>query len=68
MIIDKIFANCPVIKTTHNYYGNFICYRSTDLIQALFDPVLFSEGTDEADETRTYMMFTQLLTEAEGTY
>lgn len=36
----------------------------TDLIQDLFDPVAF--GTEVADETRAYMMFTRYLTEAEG--
>jgi len=39
-----------------------------DLIQALFDPVAFSEGIEEADEMRTYMMFSRFLTEAEGTH
>ena len=41
---------------------------SIDLIQALFDPVVFTQSTDQADEMRTYMMFTQFLTEAEGMY
>ena len=39
----------------------------TDLIQELFDPVVFRDGEEE-DETRTYMMFTQFLTESEGSY
>jgi len=36
----------------------------SDLIQDLFNPVIFRDGT----EARTYMMFTQFLTEAEGTH
>ena len=39
----------------------------TDLIQELFDPVVFRDGEEE-DETRTYMIFTQFLTESQGSY
>ena len=38
----------------------------TDLIQDLFDPVIFRDGVGAEDETRTYMMFTEFLTESEG--
>lgn len=39
----------------------------TDLIQELFNPVVSRDGEKE-DETRTYMIFTQFLTESQGSY
>lgn len=39
----------------------------TDLIQELFNPVVSRDGEEE-DETRTYMIFTQFLTESQGSY
>lgn len=56
----NVLATCQITY-------NLLITIFVDLIQGLFDPVLFSNGTDTADETRTYMMFTQFLTEAEGT-
>ena len=38
----------------------------TDLIQEIFDPVVFSDRVEADEELRTYMMFTQFLTELEG--
>jgi len=59
MIIDKIF----VIQLEFIVMA-ILCL--IDLIQALFDPVEFSEGIEEAYEMGTYMMFSWFLTEAEG--
>jgi len=55
------YYNAFVAKTFYCLYN----LLSIDLIQALFDPVRFSESEEEsAAEVYTYMMFTRFLTES----
>ena len=43
-------------------------YYVADIVQELFDPVAFSDGTERDAETQAYINFTRLLNEAEGMY